>query len=35
VTDHLALEDILNKIYFEGHTYDEVKECIFPALRKI
>ena len=26
------MEEILNKIYFEQYTYDELKEFVFPAL---
>lgn len=35
MADELTLEDILEKVYFEGRTYHEVKEFLFPALRKI
>jgi hypothetical protein len=35
LADHLGLEDILNKIYFEGYTYDDIKEYIIPALRTV
>lgn len=33
--DKLPLETILNKIYFEAYTYDDIKEYLFPALRNI
>ncbi|EAR85031.2 hypothetical protein TTHERM_00529830 (macronuclear) [Tetrahymena thermophila SB210] len=33
--EHLDLDQILNKIYFEEYTYDELKEFVIPALREI
>ena len=35
LVDELTLEGLLEKIYFEGFDYDEIKEHCFPALRKI
>lgn len=35
IADQLTLEDILNKIYFDGFIYQDIKEYIIPALRNI
>ena len=33
--EYLDLEQILEKIYFDQYSYDELKEFVFPALREI
>lgn len=33
--DKLSLDHILEKIYFEDYSFDDVKEFVFPALRNV
>ena len=35
MADKLTLEDILNKIYYDGYTFDDLKEYIFPTLKNM
>lgn len=35
MADKLSLEHILEKIYFDGYTFDDIKEYVFPALRNV
>jgi len=35
IEDNLSLEQIFEKIYFENYLYNDIKEYLFPALRKV
>jgi len=35
MADKLSLEHILEKIYFDDYSFDDIKEFVFPALRNV
>ena len=35
MADNLHLEQILEKIYFNDYSFNDIKEYVFPALRKV
>ena len=35
IIDELSLDDILQKIYFEAYSYEDLKDYVFSALRKV
>ncbi len=35
IADEVSLELILEKIYFEAYCFDDLKEYVIPALRKV
>ena len=35
IADEVSLEVILEKIYFEAYCFDDLKEYVIPALRKV
>lgn len=35
IAENLKFDDILDRIYFDNYSFDDLKEYIFPALRQI